>query len=91
MSSERFVCEKLRKMGYAPERHIRLYGEEFYLVSNPVADGEGFAVEGIARRSGARRRIRVPLSLVVTIRLEHKVLESKVLEHSVHEQELVAA
>ncbi len=86
MSQETFICERLRKMGYAPERHIRLYGEEFYLVSDPVPDGAGFAVEGIARRSGAHRRIGVPLSLVVTIRQEHKVLESLT-----HQEDLVAA
>src|SRR6266851_10312821 len=26
------ICERLRELGYAQERHIRLYGEEFYLV-----------------------------------------------------------
>lgn len=77
MNHERFICEKLRKMGYAQERRIRLYGEEFDLVSNPIPDGGGFAVEAIARRSGNHRRIGVPLSLVVTIRRELKVLESK--------------
>jgi hypothetical protein len=64
-------------MGYAEERRIRLYGEEFRLVSNPVPDGDGFSVDGIARLSGDQRRIRVPLSLVVTIRREIEVLESK--------------
>lgn len=86
MSQESFICERLRKMGFAQERQIRLYGEEFYLVSNPVPDGLGFAVEGIARRSGAHRRIGVPMSLVVTIRQEHKILET----HS-HQEDLVAA
>lgn len=86
IDQERFICERLRKMGYAQERHIRLYGEEFDLVSNPVSDGEGFAVEGIARRSGVHRRIGVPMSLVVTIRQEHKILETRSLQ-----EELVAA
>jgi hypothetical protein len=84
MNHDVFICEKLQKMGYAKQRHIRLYGEEFDLVSNPIADGEGFAVNGVSRRSGHHRRIGVPLSLVVTIRQELKVLES-------NDQELVAA
>jgi hypothetical protein len=71
-------------MGYAQERRIRLYGEEFDLVSNPVPDGGGFAVEAIAHRSGSQRRIGVPMSLVVTIRQELKVLERKaVLDETV--------
>ena len=77
MNTEIFICEKLRKMGYAQERRIRLYGEEFRLVSNPTPDGDGFAIDAIAHGSGAPRRIGVPLSLVVTIRQELKILESR--------------
>ena len=80
MNKANFICEKLRKLGYARERRIRLYGEEFRLVSNPKPDGDGFAVDGIARGSGDRRQIRVPLSLVVTIRQELAVLENKIQE-----------
>jgi hypothetical protein len=62
------ICERLRELGYASERHVRLYGEEFYLVSDPVPEGDGFAVEGIARGSGKSRCIRIPLSIVHTLR-----------------------
>jgi hypothetical protein len=64
------ICEKLQELGYAREKHIRLYGEEFHLVSNPIPDGDGFAVEGITRKSGNIRRMRIPLSLVHTLRKE---------------------
>jgi hypothetical protein len=78
VNKERIICEKLRKLGYARQRHIRLYGEEFDLISNPIPDGDGFAVDGIASKSGDQRRIRVPLSIVVTIRRELAVLENKI-------------
>jgi len=64
------ICEKLRKLGYCRERHMRLYGEEFYLISDPIPEGEGFAVKGIARRSGKSRYIRIPLSTVHPLRRE---------------------
>ena len=64
------ICERLRKLGYSRTRHLRLYGEEFYLISDPIPDGEGFAVKGIARRSGKSRYIRIPLSTVHTLRRE---------------------
>ena len=64
------ICERLRKLGYARARHMRLYGEEFYLISDPIPDGDGFAVEGIARGSGKSRYIRIPLSIVHTLRRE---------------------
>lgn len=64
------VCERLRELGYASERHVRLYGEEFHLVSDPVLDGDGFAVEGIACKSGKSRFMRIPLSIIHTLRQE---------------------
>jgi len=68
--SQLVICEKLKKLGYARQHKIRLYGEEFRLTSDPVSDGDGFAVEGIARRSGRSRHIRIPLSVVHTLRQE---------------------
>jgi hypothetical protein len=62
------ICAKLQKLGYAREKHIRLYGEEFHLVSNPVPDGDGFAIEGLTSTSGNIRRMRIPLSLIQTLR-----------------------
>jgi hypothetical protein len=64
------ICERLRELGYASERHVRLYGEQFYLISDPIPEGDGFAVEGIARGSGKSRCIRIPLSIVHTLRRE---------------------
>ncbi len=66
----KFVCERLRKFGFAESRQMRLYGEEFVLISNPIADGEGFAVEAVNRRSGNKTRVRIPLSLVCTLKRE---------------------
>jgi hypothetical protein len=66
----RTICERLQQLGYQREKNIRLYGEEFHLVSNPLPDGDGFAVEGISRTSIAVRRVRLPLSLVQTVKKE---------------------
>ncbi len=64
------ICARLQELGFAREKHIRLYGEEFHLVSNPVPDGDGFVIEGIARTSSDVRRVRIPLSLVCTVKKE---------------------
>jgi hypothetical protein len=64
------ICTRLQELGYAREKRIRLYGEEFQLVSNPIPDGNGFAVEGITRMSEHVRRVRIPLSLVSTVEKE---------------------
>jgi hypothetical protein len=64
------ICKRLRELGYAQERDIKLYGEEFHLVSNPVSDGNGFVVEGMTRFSVTARRVRIPISLVYTVEKE---------------------
>jgi hypothetical protein len=64
------ICERLQELGYEREKSIKLYGEELRLVTNPMPDGDGFAVEGVARRSGNLQRMRIPLSLITTLRKE---------------------
>ena len=63
------ICERLKTLGYARERRIRLYGEELRLVSNPMPDGTGFAIEGITRTSKLRR-MRIPLSVINVLERE---------------------
>ena len=62
------VCEKLKALGYAQSSRIKIYGEEFDLTSNPIADGKGFAIEAISRGSGNARMLRIPLSILQMIR-----------------------
>jgi len=61
------VCERLKALGYAHRKSIRMYGEEFDLASNPVPDGNGFAIEAISRKSGTTRMVRIPLSVLQMI------------------------
>jgi hypothetical protein len=58
------LCERLQALGYAHGKRIRVYGEEFDLTSNPIADGSGFAIEAISRKSGHTRMLRIPLSIL---------------------------
>jgi hypothetical protein len=64
------ICARLKELGYRRERHIKLYGEEFHLVSDPVPDGNGFVIEGTSKTSMGVRRLRIPLSLVHTVKKE---------------------
>jgi hypothetical protein len=64
-SLEVVACEKLKKIGYSKGKRIRIYGQEFDLISDPVTVHEQVMfVDGIERRSGETRRIRIPLPIV---------------------------
>jgi len=58
------LCERLISLGYSRSKRIRMYGEEFELISNPIPHENGLEIEAISRKSGARRRLRIPLSVL---------------------------
>jgi hypothetical protein len=47
-------------MGYAFSKFVRLYGEEFELVSDPFADADGIAIQVITRKDPRIRVLRIP-------------------------------
>ena len=61
------ICDRLKAMGYAESRRIRIYGEEFEVVSNPFPEGNGIAVRGISRREATVRIVRLPLPVVQAV------------------------
>ncbi len=59
------LCEGLKRLGFAAGERVRMYGEEFDLVSDPIALQDQLVfVDAIERRSGGRRRVRIPLPIV---------------------------
>jgi hypothetical protein len=65
------MCERLKRMGYAKDQQIRIYGEEFELVSDPITISEQLVViDAIERESRSVRRIRIPLTIVNMLRQE---------------------
>jgi hypothetical protein len=58
------VCEKLKKLGYARSNHIRLYGEQFELISDPFPHETGIAVQVTKLDGKAPRTVRLPLPIL---------------------------
>lgn len=56
-----YICDRLKKMGYAESKHIRIYGEEIEMVSNPFPDGDGISVRAISRRETRVKVVKLPL------------------------------
>ena len=67
------ICARLVALGYAKQKRVRMYGEEFELISNPFVDESGFAVQALSSRTGETRKLRIPLSVLRAI--------TRVVEH----------
>lgn len=59
------VCETIKRLGFAQNNQVHLYGKVFDLTSDPFSIGNNlFFVDAVERRSGEMRRVRIPLPIV---------------------------
>ena len=64
-SQPRTLCETIKRLGYSKNNQVRLYGEVFDLVSDPVSVGETLVfIDGVERKSGHVRRVGIPRTIV---------------------------
>jgi hypothetical protein len=67
------LCETIKRLGYAQNNQVRLYGEVFDLVSDPVSVGDNFVfVDAVERKSGQVRRVRIPLTIMQMARIKRR-------------------
>jgi len=67
------LCETIKRLGYAQNNQVRLYGEVFNLVSDPVRVGENFVfVDALEQKSGHVRRVRIPPTIVQMARIKRR-------------------
>jgi hypothetical protein len=62
------VCAHLKHLGYAISRRIRLYGEEFEVVSDPFPEAGGIAVRVTTKKSLTIRVLQIPATVLQSAR-----------------------
>ena len=60
------ICDHVKHLGYAASRRIRVYGEEFEVVSDPFPEGDGIAVRVTTKKDSGIRVLRVPATVLQT-------------------------
>jgi hypothetical protein len=54
------ICANLKHLGYAISGRIRLYGEEFEVVSDPFPADDGIAVHVTTKKDSTIRVLQIP-------------------------------
>jgi hypothetical protein len=62
------VCAHIKHLGYATSRRIRLYGEEFEVVSDPFPEADGIAVRVTTKKDSSIRVLRIPATVLQSAR-----------------------
>jgi hypothetical protein len=58
------VCAHVKHLGYAAFGRIRLYGEEFEVVSDPFPEDDGIAVHVKTKANSTVRVLQLPATVV---------------------------
>lgn len=58
------ICLRLKQMGYSQSNSVKLYGEEFEVLSDPYREDEHIVIEVRSRRTSLRKIVRLPRFVV---------------------------
>jgi hypothetical protein len=64
------VCARIRQFGYAASQHIRIYGEDFDVLSDPFPIDGGIAIQVCSQRTKQARVLQLPATVI------HRVKET---------------
>lgn len=67
-SSMSEVCARVRHLGYAASGRVRLYGEEFEVVSDPFPEADGIAVHVTTKKDSRIRVLQLPATVLQSVR-----------------------
>jgi len=62
------ICARVKNLGYTTSGRVRLYGEEFEVVSEPFAEANGISVHAKSRKNPNVRVLRLPSTVVQNVK-----------------------
>ena len=62
------VCARVKHLGYTTSGRVRLYGEEFEVVSEPFPEADGIAVQVKSKRDPNVRVLQLPATVIQTVK-----------------------
>jgi hypothetical protein len=67
-SSVAEICDRVKQLGYGASQRIRLYGEEFEVVSDPFPAAGGIAVHVKAKTETGTRVVQLPATVLQSVK-----------------------
>ena len=62
------ICTHIKRLGYGVSAHVRLYGEEFEVLSDPFPEAGGIAVRVKTKKGSNMRVLRLPSTVLQSVR-----------------------
>ena len=62
------MCAHIKNLGYAAPGSIRLYGEEFEVLSDPFPEDDGIALRVKTKRNSTIRVLQLPATVIQSVR-----------------------
>jgi len=61
------ICASVKRLGYGVSQNIRLYGEEFEVISDPFPESGGIAVSVRTKQSDGIRVLHLPATVLQSV------------------------
>jgi len=61
------ICENVKRMGYAASSRVRLYGEDFEVLSDPFPEAGGIAVHVKSKKDLRICVLRLPATVLQSV------------------------
>jgi hypothetical protein len=62
------ICARVKHLGYTTSGRVRLYGEEFEVVSEPFPEADGIAVRVKSKANPKVRVLQLPATVLQTVK-----------------------
>jgi len=62
------ICASVKRLGYGAKQNIRLYGEEFEVISDPFPEAGGIAVSVKTKKGNSVRVIQLPATVLQSVK-----------------------
>jgi hypothetical protein len=62
------ICANVKRLGYGASQRIRLYGEEFEVISDPFPESGGIAVSVKTKKGDTVRTLQLPATVLQSVK-----------------------